>query len=333
MIDKSLSTRIDLLRTLMIFGVVVLHTPLYVPMGEVGSDAFAQVKAFFQQAFFRGSVPVLTAISGYLLFSAGLDQQPGKLARKKGRAILVPFLAFNLGLLTLLYGAHLAGVDLGQGFSTASAKEWGDMALGLTTSPVNYPLNFLRDMIVLLALAPLMGCILRTVPASGLFVAALIFMQNGDGLLILRNDMPIIFYVGGLAAVYRWNLRALDFAAWPLLGLFVALCAAWVALGIENTNALRYMAPLTLWPAASILADTKAGAWLARQAKYSFFVFLAHAPVLAATWMAYQKLGTVPYAIYWVVAPFATVGILIALHRAAMGAAPRAFRPLVGVTA
>ncbi len=65
--------RIAMLRLLMIIGVVVLHTPPYVSVTEIGPGIFDFIKALFQNAAFRATVPVLTVISGYLLFRSGLD--------------------------------------------------------------------------------------------------------------------------------------------------------------------------------------------------------------------------------------------------------------------
>jgi succinoglycan biosynthesis protein ExoH len=83
--QHDISQRIAILRFIMIFGVVLLHTPLYVDIGSVGNDWFSLTKAFFQSAVFRSTTPVLAMISAYLLFNARLDTQLAKLARKKTR--------------------------------------------------------------------------------------------------------------------------------------------------------------------------------------------------------------------------------------------------------
>src|SRR4051812_18312894 len=94
--------RIDLLRSLMIFGVVILHTPPYVPIAQTGPSFFDFIVALFQQAVFRTTVPVLTFISGYLLFRSSLDMQPLRLLRKKFSSIVIPFIIFNFSVLALL---------------------------------------------------------------------------------------------------------------------------------------------------------------------------------------------------------------------------------------
>jgi succinoglycan biosynthesis protein ExoH len=331
--DDEVRRRISLLRFLMIFGVVLLHTPPYVPIAEVGSTPFDQIKAFFQHAVFRTTVPVLTCLSGYLLFRAKLDKRPGKLAHKKFTTIVVPFLFFNLLLLgaadLLENGLHMdVGADVPD-----DPRGWANAAFGLTGAPINYPLNFLRDLIALMLVAPLFGWMLRHCPWLGLGAVLLVFLNNLDGYFLLRDVMAPVFYFGGLAAVRRWNLCALDRWAPLCLAAFLVLCAAVVAFRVANTNYLRMAAPLLIWPAAALLTPTRVGAWLARMSKYSFFVFVAHAPVLLATWMAWQRLAPRgPYPLYWLLAPVATSAVLVLVYRLAMRWMPGLFSSLIGAT-
>lgn len=333
--QKPVFDRIAMLRYLMIVGVVVLHTPPYVPILEIGPGIFDFVKAFFQSAAFRATVPVLTLISGYLLFRSGLDQQWAKLFRKKLRTIVVPFFVFNLAVLAGAFGAqHLLGLRMSVQLVPVEPSVWLDAAFGITTSPINYPLNFLRDLIVLMVLAPLFGFVLRSCPWIGLGALALNFFYNLDGMLILREVMPVMFYIGGLAATRKWNLLALDRYTLPCLLVFLAMCVCVVLFRIGNTTYFRVLAPFLIWPAAALLHDTRLGRWLQSQSKYSFFIFLAHAPLLLVLSVAYEKLGQpIPYALYWLAVPVLVVAILSTLHRVLMRLCPRLFAQVIGAEA
>lgn len=316
-VDDQVRQRIAMLRFLMIFGVVLLHVPPFVPFAELTNEPFTLTKAFLQLAVFRCTVPVLTVISGYLLFRSAIDLDPLRLARKKGKTILVPFLFFNLSLLaaalTLHYGA---GLSLSKEIPPSNLRGWLDVAFGYRDSPINYPLNFLRDLLVLMLLAPVFGFFLRRAPWVGLVLVFGIFMNNLDSALLLRDVMAPVFYLGGLAAVRRWNLIAFDRFAWPALAAFLLACVWVVAMRVANTNYLRLVAPFLIWPAAALLAPTAFGRWMARMSKYSFFVFVAHAPVLLATWLVFKPLANVvPYPVYWVLAPFVVVGSLVVMYR------------------
>jgi len=333
--DPDIATRIDLLRFIMIFGIVVLHTPQYVNIADVGSGWFDLLKAFFQSAVFRCTVPVLTTISGYLLFNEGLDQNYRKLAAKKVRSLAIPFLTCN-GLLALMLYLIQSEYKLPVSYQLYpfNAGIMLDAALGLTQGPVNYPLHFIRDLFVLTLLSPLLGLLLRRAAFSGLLLITMIFWFNFDGFLVLRKEMPIMFYLGGLVAIKNWNLRCLDRHARLCVALFLALCASIVIFKVQNTTYLRLVSPLLVWPAASMLSSTPAGMWLARRAKYSFFIFLLHAPVLLASYMVYkQYLAFLPYELYWFSAPFIVTGPLIAIYKFGMLYGSLNFCRLFGIPA
>ncbi|MGF6271994.1 succinoglycan biosynthesis protein ExoH [Massilia sp. UYP11] len=334
-LDHGLRDRIALLRFVMIFGVIMLHTPQYVPMVEVGDGWFDAVKAFFQLAVFRASVPVLTVISGFLLFGAALDRAPARLFNKKARTILLPFLCFSLPLVPLALGAQVfAGIEMSAQLWPFEPMAWLNAALGLTASPVNYPLNFLRDLLALILLAPLFGWLLRNYAWPGLVLVSVVFFNNYDGALVLRDLMAVLFYVGGMAAVRGWNLRLLDRHALLCLVLFVLACAAIVHFRVANTTYLRLVAPFLIWPATAWLVGTRLGPWLVGMSKYSFFMFLAHAPVLLLTWLLYNRYGSaLPYPVYWVMAPVLVTAILVAVYRIADVLMPRLFPRLIGAGA
>lgn len=323
--------RISLLRFVMIFGVVLLHTPPYTPIAETGPGLFDAVVAFFQHAVFRSTVPVLTLISGYLLYRSAIDQYPARLLRKKVGSILVPFLFFNLTLLgAYVLLVEVAGLSIGN-TRLDTIQDWLNAAFGLTASPINYPLNFLRDLMALFILAPLLGWFLRRAPWPGLVLVLLVFQFNLDGMFVLRNVMLPIFYIGGMAAVLKWDMRALDrYAPW-LLALFVILCAAIVHFRVENTNYFRLVAPILIWPAASLLVSTGVGRWLARMSRYSYFLFLAHAPVLLVVSVIYKHFSAhIPFPVYWVLTPVVVTGVLVATYKVLARLMPATFNTLIG---
>lgn len=329
---RDIRQRVALLRFVMIFGVIVLHVPAYVPMAEIGDGWFDAIKAFFQLAVFRATVPVLTVISGFLLFSAALDRVPTRLFGKKARTILLPFLCFNLPLLPIALGAQLfAGIDMSAQLWPFEPMAWLNAAFGLAGMPINYPLNFLRDLLVLILLAPLFGWLLRNYAWPGLVLISVVFFKNYDGMLVLRDMMAVQFYIGGMAAVRGWNLRLLDRHALACLAVFLLACAAMVHFRIANTTGLRLVAPFLIWPITAWLAASRLGPWLVGMSKYSFFMFLAHAPVLLLTWILYGRYGNaLPYPVYWMLAPVLVTSVLVIVYRLAETYMPRFFLPLVG---
>lgn len=330
--NQDIFSRISIIRFVMIFGIVILHTPPYVPIRDTGASVFDLVKAFFQHGLFRTTVPMLTFISGFLLFRTGLDLHPSKLFKKKLRTLVVPFLVFNIGVLFATYIAEAEfGLKLSYDLLGADIFTWLNAAFGITASPINYPLNFIRDLVVIMVMAPILGLLLRTAPLKGLVLVALIFYLNLDGYLILRPVMVVTFYLGGLAAVQGWNMRLLDKYAVPLLVLLVLCCAAIVQFEVANTTYLRIAAPLMIWPASALVVHTRLGLWLERMSKYSFFVFVAHAPLLVGTWFLYQRASQyIPYELYWLLAPIIITCVLVLIYKGLARISPAVFAFAIG---
>lgn len=337
-LDRDIANRIAVLRPLLIFGVVFLHVPGQVESASQAGDGwFDWFSGFFQLGLFRGTVPTLTLIAGFLLYRAGLDLAPASLFRKKARTIGIPFLVFNVALV-LLSAALEAGFGLVfmRALDGAPARDWINALFGVKAVPFNYPLYFLRDLLVLIALAPLLGRFLRRWPLPGLLLVALVFGLGLDGWLIRRDSSAVMFYVGGWLALAGRDLKAADRWALPCLLLLCLLCTAPMLLRIDDNRYLVYSAPFLIWPAVSLLQGSRAWQWALDASKYSFFVFVAHAPLLELVywgWVALRTLLPVPYAAFWLLGPLLTIGLLVAVYRGAMRLAPRAFNAVIGARA
>lgn len=316
--DNSLQNRIALTRYLMVIGIVVLHTPPYQPLAELGLSLFDLIKAFFSHALFRMTVPVLTVISAYLLFSSKLVRQPGLLLKKKTQAILIPLILWNLPVMLAIFLVQkyrLLSHDFSLQLIPFDLTNWANAVLGLFKSPANYPLNFLRDLFVLSVLSPLFLLLLRFSAYGGLMLVGIIFYFNLDGDLIIRNTMLISFYTGALLAWKKWDLEYLDKFAWPMLVILVAVCLAVIIWDIENRTWLRIIAPFIVWPCMALISNTRFGLWLVQYSQCSFLTFLAHAPLLLIFWVLYQKFGTaLPYPIFWLAAPLVITALCAWLH-------------------
>lgn len=310
-LDTSTSNRIAVLRFALIVGIVILHTPPYVPLSETPDDLFGFVKAFFSHGLFRATVPVLTCISGYLLFRSSLDTQFASLVKKKVKSLLIPMLLWNLPLVVALYLIQANGI-LGHSFSAQlypfDAFTFLDKTFGLLTVPVNFPLNFLRDLFVLCLLAPVFGVMLRHTPWAGLIAVTVIFWFNIDSYLILRPTMPINFYMGGLVAVMSWRMTKLDTFAWASLAALIVCCALIVILEIEDRRWFRVVSPVLVWSASVFIVDTALGRLFKKLSPAAFLIFLAHGPLLLLFWILYQRIQTaVPYEVFWLSTPFVVV--------------------------
>lgn len=332
LISKDVGQRIAMLRALMIFGIVLLHTPQYTAMNQIANTPFELIRAFFQLAFFRATVPVMSLISGFLLFSANLDLQPGLLYKKKIQTLVIPFFFFNIVLCCVIYAAQkMTGVNFWQSTAKMSRMEWFDALFAATHMPVNYPLHFLRDMFVVAMMAPVFGLFIRRAPLVGAIVTFVVFYNNLDGHLVERFTIPVFFYVGGVAGVWRMNLQRFDKYAIHLSVAFVVMCAVFVATRQMNNTPLVLVAPFMIWPASALLKGSRLGDWLKKNSEHSYFVFLTHAPVLTASFAVYKKFAhVIPMPVYWVVTPILTITFLIGLHKLLLKYVPTIINDMLG---
>ena len=251
------------------------------------------IKALFQHAIFRTSVPVLTCISGYLLFKSQLHTQFSQLFIKKTQTIFIPLVLFNIPVAIFIYYLQL-NQTFDHQFSTIlhpiSPSTWLNAIFGITAPPVNYPTNFLRDLYVVSLMTPVFSIFLKYIPITGLFIISYFFWFNFDGNIVLRSPMPIMFYFGGLVATTDINLKLLDKYAGYLFTLFITLCIATIYFKIENRNYLRLISPFLIWPASTLIVNTWIGKWFISFSKYSFPIFLMQGPMLLACWLIYKKL-------------------------------------------
>lgn len=333
-LNQTVSNRIAMLRPMLIIGVVFVHLPgMADKSSELQFTMFNLFAGWLKNGLFRGSVPTMSLIAGYLLFSAGLDLAPLKLFRKKFTTLAVPFVLFNVLCLLFMAGVNdvmgmvYAGLQTLPGSTLGAAK----MVFGFYGYPIDFPLHFVRDMMVTVLMVPLLSIAIRNFPWFGLAALALFFGTNQDGIVIMRASSLLLFYIGGAAAVYKWDVLALDRYAKPCLAAFLLICACMVVLRIDDNTGLVMVAPFLIWPAVSLLKGSNFEASTLRLSKYSFFIFVAHAPLLLLTWWYVSHHARwIPYPVYWLTAPLLVIAALTRAYDFAARVAPRALSVALG---
>jgi succinoglycan biosynthesis protein ExoH len=316
-IQHDVSSRIAMLRTIMIIGVVYVHAAAEDRIGGMGDGFLDYLVGFFNYAALRVPVPLLAMVSGYLLFAADLDLHPRRLWQKKARTVVLPLCFYNLAAIALFFSLQqvfpdaIMRIDL----LNASRYDWVNALFSVRDVPFDYPLYFLRDLLVLIALAPLFGAFIRRAPVLGFAIVTVVFYFNYDSYLVIRNTSAMLFYVGGVLAVKKCDLLTLDEYAAPLLSLFIVICLGIVLLDCDNINYAALTGPFLVWPAFKYLANTRVGHLAARSSKYSFFVFCAHAPALQLLRLGHERYAAfIPQHIFWLLAPMIAIAGLVTLY-------------------
>lgn len=211
--DSTLSKAFDLLRFPLAIMVVFLHiaptpqvatlsfdwaatdgTPLYY-MCLLSVDTLALI-----------AVPCFFFISGYLFFAnAETLDRPYYLhkLRRRVHTLLIPYIIWNV----------LAAVYLWLTQDIYYSPQWL-----VFTIPANFPLWFLRDLIVLIIASPLIGSIASQIGRTGLIILSVLFLSNlVPSLVVCRFQSFYFFYLGAFCSLRN---HCFDFPSRRIISLY-----------------------------------------------------------------------------------------------------------------
>lgn len=190
--NKTLSKTFSLLRLPLAVLVVYLHIDsLPVPVSEcmqMGEGAVYNLIKIMVVQIANLAVPCFYIISGYLLLHKRTDYKI--LLKKKARSLLLPYVLWNL--IAALYIYATQRIDH---FSF----------YGFFLSPANFPLWFLRDLIVLTLLSPVIRQIVEKMKYASLAIFTVLYMTGCFGLLSSSYENVSIFYffLGAFAGIRK----------------------------------------------------------------------------------------------------------------------------------
>ncbi len=301
-ITADVSCRLDLLRFPLIVGVVYIHAPLRT-VHLAGTEAVADVwgvAAFIQDAIVRlaGStaVPLFFVMSG-LLFFRNFSFTAGCIAEKftrRARTLLLPYLLWNAGVLALFFVMQsLPGLSAYFSGSRKPVSDFGwydylNAFLAFEGYPVAFQFWFIRDLMVLVLLSPLVWLIARGIPKLGLAVFFVLWFLDPGRVFNLSYVAVFFFFLGALMSVEDWDLSWIDRHGRKLLAAFALLL-------LVNTGSMGWTPLIAAWLGAPLVLLGIASAWylsgkaeavvgarslLLWLAPFSFFVYAAHEPLL-----------------------------------------------------
>lgn len=297
-LSRELSERIAMLRFPLIVGVVFLHA--YDP--AIGPSIRLQYTGWLKFLFdyvseglATVSVPLYFLLAGYLFFF-GFQSTPDQFRRKlinRARTLLVPLVFWNvlcLGLLALAQSDRdLESFFSGRSepISRFSALDYVNAIFGVTAHPIAFQFWFIRDLIVLALLSPLIYVLVKKVPLIFLSLLAIRWFSGSTAWTVpfLSREAMFFFCMGSFLALNQMNPLMLD-QAWRLTLIYVpwSILDALTKSEVFN-NPIHKTAELlgvafafccTRWVRHS-------PSWtrgLIGLSSASFFVFAAHEPLL-----------------------------------------------------
>lgn len=329
-LNASVSSRINLMRIVLISGIVFVHVP-YDPANSpyLGDNGFIDwLRVFLGDSLFRIGVPCLSAISGYLLFRRGLDGfSYGRTLRSKSVTVLVPFLLWNGAFLAFVWLSQKNGIGFGYlpDVVNATPRDLGTLAFALEGWPINLPLYFLRDLLLCLVLSPLIAILVMRYPIQVLmvfFAYAVLPVPNG---IFLKKSILFGFSTGVAIALHHVDVGAVDrhagriaaavFSAALLLSVTLYVVGPEFPAWLEMLRAATALSGIVgAWAVSELLVRTRLGMRLSKGGGLSFWIFCAHYPLLVVMWMAWNRTGSDHYMAFYFAAPLLTLSLLAMTH-------------------
>ncbi|MEW4569534.1 acyltransferase [Tautonia sp. JC769] len=327
-------------RVLCILGVIYIHLP---PYTNEFPDPFLGAGGLFwfvRHGIGFASVPLLSAIAGYLAARPSPNASQGLQVRRKASSLLLPMILWNCIALCKDMAEHGMLPD-------PYVANILNQIFALTDFPRVVPLYFLRDLFVCMLLTPLLIRCLKSqeLLCLGLLLANAVF--NLDGLLLLNSPI-ILFYSMGLAAASR--PAPPDGGARPGFRHGLAVVAtvglSFLAEGLPGESpfaqeirrsafiANSLAVAMLFWALSRWLVSTGRAARITCVEPIMFFVFCSHTLAIGLLWALLRRAGVEPwsatYVAFFLVAPLVILAMCMAGGLIMSRLAPGPSRILMG---
>ncbi|MEO9335920.1 acyltransferase [Mesorhizobium sp. SB112] len=303
--EKSVSERIKIARTLCIFFMTFVHV-----QPGIAENVYDRDAGFFDIVYFiltrlmgLSSVSLLSIVSGYFIVSTLLKVGNSQLISSKAKTLVVPLVAWNVLMLVLL----LAYAGLSGNVQDLPAFDFMGMANALfavTEWPLVVPLWFLRDLFVCCVFAPLLYVGVKRFPVV-LFAVLIAYTLFGEGLYLLQRPQLMLFFALGMwLRTARIDGAMLDRAARFLLiglvitvGIFLTIRIERIllsdmdnALRLSLDTALRITMAAGFWCLTDLIAKSRASKLFVSLEPYAFFIFCSHAILFNFAGIIFRRL-------------------------------------------
>ena len=355
--DSVKSKTIEWLRFFCIAAVVLLHA---VGLPLDGNEyisyrygAYDTIRILFSEGLCRVAVPVFFLISGYLFFISleqwNKDVWIDKL-KKRCKTLLVPYLLWNL--IAICYSLSiLYPMFIFMGGEAPDILAWYNRIGGLRAFwdsgngglPINYPLWFIRDLMVFVLLAPLIFQFVKKTGIVGLIILYLAYLLNlwGD-VPGLSSEGLFFFTLGAYFATHSIDFSAVFRKYW--IAATVIACPLVVAMVLtfgSNNDLWGYARRLfTLFGTASTVGIVALLFEKQRLKNHlvlsesSFMVYAAHGPIVLPIMQAVARKilpdNQIGLIVQYFTATIATIAILVLCYCLLKKLMPKTMSVLTG---
>jgi surface polysaccharide O-acyltransferase-like enzyme len=354
-IDHESSIRLRLLNFPLIVGVVYIHaytTTIRFSGSTLGTEQPDYltdfVRILISQGIARLAVPMFFLIAGYL-FLAGSTwswRVYGSKLASRARTLLVPFLFWTLlGLAIRHFGQSIPAVAAyfagdGPPIADYSAFAVLNAVFGFVSFPEAYHFWFIRDLMLLIILSPLIVLILEYT-AMPFITAVFLAWITGTWPIAVPDAVGVLFFSAGCyLAMKGKSLFALDrYGIWFVIFYLPALLADVIWYDEPFNNCLHRCGIVVgivaaLWSTRLALGHEQLKNALVWLGGASFFVYAAHEPLLGIVrTVAFQLVPfDWPYAMLsiYLLLPLVLIAFLVGVHRLLAGYAAKPLGIITG---
>ncbi|CUV66434.1 membrane hypothetical protein [Sulfurovum sp. enrichment culture clone C5] len=301
-INNSLSSKIKGISFILIIMVIYVHS--YNILTGAGKSIFlvtdntANIAIFLQNIFaqgmFRSAVPMFFAISGYLFFKNYRSiRDYSKKIRNRFKTIAIPFIFWST-LVILIYYIAQATIFTNTHFTSAYIRDLGVYGFieAVFLNPYNYPLWFLRDLMLVVLFAPIVYFGVKKITAIWFISTIALWLLNigaGTKLFFYKSEAILFFSVGAYFAIYgqkylnqRMSQNTLLYLA--IIYILVLLAKTYMMMLID-TNLLfviSIMQKIIIILGIFLLWNISDYTWISKVVltNYTFLFYVFHEPLL-----------------------------------------------------
>jgi len=245
--DKKLSIKIATISFLLMLHVVVVHS-VNINYDPNGNNIVWFIENFISFRLVKVVIPLFFFISGYLFFlsiAPGVNDTPNTFKEKIGKrfkTLGIPYLFWCTFWFAVIFILQLIP-QLSSFFSTPLQKMtlWQQF-WNLYIEPINYPLWFLRELLLYVMITPLLYWLVKkfklAVPAVFFLLSLFYLGIEVLEIYIYRFHMLVYYTIGIYLAIHKNGLKYRLNVGMQILSMivFLGICALLIWFDINNID-------------------------------------------------------------------------------------------------
>ena len=300
--NNYLSEKLKIISFISMIMVVFLHSYTLVVKSLTGNVVLTNgynlfIQDFFSQGITRVAVPLFFMISGYLFYlkMEGTFSEFVIKFKKRIKTLALPYIFWSIWGLLFYFVLQL--LPQSKPFFTKELIRDYSLNTLLNTiflNPISFQLWFLRDLIVIVFLSPIIYWTIRYIKFVSVIIFLIAWFNNFD-FIIFSNEALLFFVFGAFLSLEKKKLPIQDLSMqyyWIYTYIWLAIVSCkTILVYIEFNNSIILdillktgilFGIIAIWSMYDILIKNKTliGQKFYAVTSYSFFLFAFHEPVL-----------------------------------------------------